>query len=144
MKTKNGFMNGVQTRKKQHMNNINAICQHFSHKNTFWLPVENAMQQHLRFHWFASIKQAICNRVDQIEIVFKTYSHCIRFAFWKTPDVISDVYFFPFSLNFAYYLYKSGYKNNMCVLWIRRSFNRKRHLYAKFTFHSYSPSKDKI
>lgn len=35
MKTKNGFMNGVQTRKKQHMNNINAICQHFSHKNTF-------------------------------------------------------------------------------------------------------------
>lgn len=115
MKTKNGFMNGVQTRKKQHMNNINAICQHFSHKNTFWLPVENAMQQHLRFHWFASIKQAICNRVDQIEIVFKTYSHCIRFAFWKTPDVISDVYFFFLSLSISHFIYTNLATKIICA-----------------------------
>lgn len=83
--------------KKQHMNNINAICQHFSHKNTFWLPVKNGMQQHLRFHWFASYKQAICNRVDQIEIVFKTYSHCIRFAFEKLRMLFLMFFFLSLS-----------------------------------------------
>lgn len=78
--TMHGFMNGVHREKKR-----------------AWTKMQYASRFLIRIHSVVSWKRnvtssrfslvrwyrAICNRVDQIEILFKIYSHCIRFAFYK-------------------------------------------------------------